>query len=230
MSNPPEKSKKPATSTLSDQDFSGSGFEDALFLFWRRNRDKIQLTLLALLLIAVGALGFKAFQRKQLEKTQAAYLAAVESGETAAFAQKYSSSPLAGLVLLQSADKAFEQEDFTQAIANYTEASAALKGTVIEGRAQLGVAIANIYAGNNDQGKSLLSSIAQNPKLLNSDRAEAAYHLAIIELNAGEIEAAGKQLTAIETLDDSGFWGQKANLLRKASPQLNDTEAPSRVE
>lgn len=222
MSKFSKKSKKPESETLSDHDFSGSGLEDALFLFWKRNRDKVQLTIVIVLLVAVGGLGFKAFQRKKLEKTQNAYLEAVQSGETEAFAQKYSSSPLAGLVLLQSADKAFEEEDFTQAIARYKEAGAALKGTVIEGRTQLGIAIATIYKGNDAEGKTLLSSIAQNPKLLGSDRAEAAYHLAIIALNQGEVDTARSQLDFIATLDQAGFWGQKAALLRKASPQLRD--------
>jgi len=220
MSKFSKKSEKTESTPLSDNDFSGSGLEDALFLFWKRNRNKIQLTIVVVLLVAVGGLGFKAFQRKKLEKTQGAYLEAVQSGETEAFAKKYSSSPLAGLILLQSADKAFEEEDFTQAITRYKEAGTALKGTIIEGRTQLGGAIANIYAGNEAEGKKLLGSIAQNPKLLESDRAEAAYHLAILALNKGETDTARTQLDFIETLNNSGFWGQKAALLKKAAPQL----------
>lgn len=220
MSKFSKKSEKTKSAPLSDNDFSGSGLEDAFFLFWKRNRDKIQITMVVVLLVAVGGLGFKAFQRKKLEKTQNAYLEAVQSGETQAFAQKYASSPLAGLVLLQSADKAFDKEEFTQAVSLYKEAGAALKGTVIEGRTQLGEAIANIYAGNEAKGKTLLGSIAQNPKLLESDRAEAAYHLAVLALNQDELDIARTQLDFIETLNDSGFWGQKAALLKKAAPQL----------
>ena len=220
MSKFSKKSEKTESAPLSDNDFSGSGLEDALFLFWKRNRNRVQLTILVVLLVAVGGLGFKAFQCKKLEKTQNAYLEAVQSGETEAFTEKYSSSPLTGLVLLQSADKAFEEEDFTQAITRYKEAGAALKGTVIEGRTQLGGAIANIYAGNEAEGKTLLGNITQNPKLLKSDRAEAAYHLAILALNQGDIDTARTQLNFIETLNNSGFWGQKAALLKKAAPQL----------
>lgn len=220
MSKFSEKSQKPDSETLSDSDFSGSGFEDALFLFWKRNRDKVQLTIVVVLLVAVGALGFKTFQRKRLEKTQQAYLAAIQSGETEVFTQKYPNSPLAGLIILQSADKAFEDEDYTKAINLYGEAESPLKGTVIEGRTQLGAAIATIYAGNEAEGKSLLEKIAGNAKLLESDRAEAAYHLAVLALNQGDFETARKQLDFVGTLDKAGFWGQKASLLKKAAPQL----------
>jgi len=167
--------------------------------------------------------------RESQELLNQEYLQAVESSQSGdsggllAFAKKHGEEPLAGLALHLAAARQYSKGDFSTAAETFGRAAALFGGgeesLPLAGRAALGQGVSLIKAGRVDQGKAVLSLVAQNVDFVSSSRGEAWHHLGIQALTEGDdsgYERAKKALAADVAFDD---WYETLSR-RKASSEL----------
>tara|TARA_B100000989_G_scaffold296104_1_gene278567 strand:- start:2701 stop:3402 length:702 start_codon:yes stop_codon:yes gene_type:complete len=224
-----KNTQRTANVQLDDAAFDAA-VEDPILLFWKRYRGPIQSVVILALLATVAFLGYTTFKKRSLAKIQDAYLMAAENDTLDAFAESHDNSPLAGIILLKDADKAYTHGEFSKAMQAYGQASEALKDKPLRGRAQLGHAMSAIQLGDETSGMHELTALAKEANAPDVLRAEAAYQNAILCLRNGDDTQAKSMIELIKALPGSGFWGQKASLLSETVPQLRDSASPSVVE
>lgn len=183
--------------------------EDRISIYWMENKSFILGCITALALVIIGINGARMYQGFSSEKVQAEYATAQSEGTLAQFAQDNSNKPLGGLAALSTADKAFGDKDYTQALEFYGIAADALSDNILIGRALLGHAFALYYSGQAEEGLAQLNSIAADNKLAESARAEAAYHLAIEADVAGRNADFDSYAAQINGMELAGQWQQR---------------------
>jgi hypothetical protein len=202
-------------------------FEDKLSLFWQKNRG-IVLALCGLVLLAIigrGAWNYLARQ-KELE-VQKAYATASTPEQLRAFAASHGSHVLGGIALLRIADETYVGGRAAEAAAGYDKALAALAGGPLEARALLGRAIAKAQSGNTAEATTELKQLAGDANRPSAIRAEAAYHLTSLAVEAGnaaDAQTYGDQISQIEPM---GTWAQRAMMLRATLPAAPAEPAPA---
>lgn len=154
---------------------------------------------------------------------KADYLALETMEARQAFAEAHDDKLLGGLAFLDLADAAYTEGAFERALAHYTRAAETLEATAFEGRAQLGAALTRFEQGASGRARAELQLIAETEAHLDDLRAEAAYHLAVIALEAGDTAEARQAIERVQGFSESIFWLQQANAL---SARLPD-EAPA---
>jgi len=82
--------------------------------------------------------------------------------------------------------------------------------------------MSNLLAGNTDQGVEALEKIANDPSLLDTYRAEAAYQLAVNFWEKNDYSSLDRELRRIESLKKSGMWISKASVMRNSIPELRE--------
>lgn len=183
--------------------------EDRISIYWMENKSFILGCITALALVIIGINGARMYQGYATEKLQAEYAIAQSEGTLAQFAQAHTNKPLGGLAALSTADQAFSDQDYAQALEFYGIAAGALGENILIGRALLGHAFALYYNGQPDEGLAQLNSIAADSKLPDSARAEAAYHLAIEADLAGRNAEFDSYVAQINAMELAGQWQQR---------------------
>ena len=84
--------------------------------------------------------------------------------------------------------------------------------------------MAHLLTGNIEQGIETFHKITNDPLLLDTYRAEAAYQLAVYFWEKSDYLALDRELRRIETLKKSGMWIRKASVMRDSIPELRDLE------
>ncbi len=224
QSNDPKKDKLNDDRNLVvvDKDFSEADVEDRLWLFWKRNWVSIIATVLLILVATLGVNAYRAWQQSSIADMQDAYLAATSPEGLAAFAKEYKGEPLAALATLQLADLAYNENRFDDAAALYDEAAKKLPVAQVAQRAQLGKAIALIRAGKDDTAAAL-TALAQDAKISQGYRAQAAYQLALLALEKKDYAATYGWLDQIMSMPYAGAWAQRAQTLVSVNPEILKT-------
>jgi len=199
-----------------DEDFSEAEFEDRMWLYWQRNKAFIVGTVVACFAVVIGVQGFRHFQSEGRKAMQDSYLAADSTEAKAAFGQENAGNPLGGLALLQAADAIYAEEDYAAAAEQYLAAAKAFEEPIFKYRAQLGAAMATLKAGDQEAGASQLAALSGETSAPEAVRAEAAYHLAALDIASGSFETAYETLSSIETRG----WQQMAEQLIAEVPEL----------
>ena len=190
-----------------DEDFEGLEFDDKVWLYWKRNKMSIILTVVAAFAVVFGVQSWKALKAQRASEMSRLYGAAETSEQLVEFADKYNGTPLAGAALLGAADDAYLKENISEAGKLYSKAALELKGNVLYGRALLGEAMCA------KDKVSALKSVYENPSVQNSYRACAGYNLAFLYLDKNEKEAAKKLLQEISSNPENGMWDSVASKL-----------------
>jgi hypothetical protein len=199
-------------------------FEDKAQLFWKRNRNVV-LGVCAVVIIAILAKGGWDYLARQKElDVEKAYAAATTPEQLKAFAAANPNHALGGIAQLRIADEAYETGKSADAIAAYDKALSALKSGPLASRAKLGRALAKAQAGKAAEATAELKQIADDATLFKALRAEAAYHLTSLAVDAGNAAEAQKLVDQLNQIDPMGAWAQRALMLRSTLPA---TPAPA---
>ncbi len=197
------------------EDSEEISFEDRVQMYWMENKSFISGCVFVLALAIIAFNGMRIYKQKAEQKIQAQYAEAQANDSLAEFAQDYSNKELGGLAALTVADEAYGQGEFEQALKFYSIAAGTLTDTILGGRAQIGQAFANYYAGNDSAALQQLSSIAADTSLPEAARTEAAYHLAVEANVAGDQEQYERYVAQIKASEIATQWQQRLTMFER---------------
>ena len=204
-------------------------FEDKLEQFWGKNRTAI-LALCGLILVGIIGKGVADHLAKEKDREVGkAYAAATNSDQLKAFANANSGHVLAGVARVRLADEAFAAGKAADAVAGYDLALAAVKDGPLAARARLGRAVAKLQLAKAAEASAELKQLADDAAQPKPVRAEAAYHLTGIAVEAGNAADAQKYVDQLNQLDPMGPWSQRAVGLRATLP-ATPAAAPAKAE
>ncbi len=168
-----------------DEDLEGVEFDDKVWLYWSRNKNFIISMVVLAFAIVVGVQGWKMYQVKKADSLAAAFeaVSGVEGLEN--FAKQNSGTALAGVVLLEVADKAYKAGEYERAAKIYNQAVSELGSSVLKGRALLGAAVCE-YSIDSQKGILALKSIYGDVEVAQGYRAQAGYLYALGLSNSGK--------------------------------------------
>lgn len=205
-------------------------FEEQLHAFWTRNRSAIIGVIVLVLIALIAKGGWEIWQAQQETKIEKAYAAANTSDKLRSFASAHRGHTLAGIAQLRLADEAYTAGKSAEAIGAYEKAAAVLKDTLPGARAQLGIAMAKLQAGQTAEGQSALQQLANDTKQLKGIRAEALYHLATLAAAQGSSDDVKKYSDQLITVDPASPWTQRAMMLRASQPAKPAASAPAATD
>jgi hypothetical protein len=205
-------------------------FEDKLQLFWKKNRNVV-LGLCVAVVVAILAKGaWDYFARQKELEIEKAYAAATTTEQLKSFSAAHTSHPLGGIAQLRIADEAYAAGKSADAIAGYEKAASVLKTGPLASRAKLGRALAKAQAGNVAEANTELKQVADDAAQPKAIRAEAAYHLTSLAVEAKNAAEAQKFVDLLNQIDPMGAWSQRAIMLRSTLPALPATPAPAAAD
>lgn len=201
-----------------DENYLAPTFEDKLLIFWEKNGRAV---ITVVVLVAVGLVarwGFGVFAESRERAIAAEYAAAKDSAALKAFAESQPTAALSGVAHLRLADEAYAAGRFGDAKAEYEAVAKVLTGNVLGERARLGSAVSQLQSGDTAGGQAALEALANDVSFLSPLRGEAAFHLAILAREAGQVSDAKKWVELTLSADPTGFWAQRAMQLRAGLP------------
>ena len=137
-------------------------FEEQIREIWEKkeNRNAVYFGCAIVVILIIGWYGYKALAAQHEAEIEAAYAAAVTPARLRAFAQENSGHPLAGAAFMKMADDAYTVGNYTEAVANYDKAAAALPGTSFATRALFGKTMSQIRSGKAPEATAMLRQLA----------------------------------------------------------------------
>lgn len=186
--------------------------------FWKRNGIYIFGAIAA---AAVAVLGYQIvqfFQNHRESGIQAAYSEVEGADGRISFAVSHQEHSLGGLAFLEAADEEYARGAYLEAASHYEAALKGLRGTPLEGRARLGMAIARLRQGDGT-GSALLEDLARDASVLEVIRAQAAYHHAVSAWQAGDAAAAERSLSLLGSLNGAPEWQLAGERLAQEIPE-----------
>lgn len=202
-------------------------FEERLRIFWEKNAKTVYALCVVVLLAIIGRGGFEYYQAQKEAGIQAEYAAATTPEKLKAFINQYPSHTLTAVASLRQADDAYSAKNYAEAVSNYQRAADILKTGPLAGRARLGVAVCKLNQGQAADGEDKLKQIANDSTALKPVRAEAAYHLAALAMDAGRTDDATKYLDLASSVEPDGSWAKRAMMLRTSLPLPASTPTPA---
>ena len=199
-------------------------FEDKLQLFWKRNRTAILGLCVAIAVAILAKGGWDYYARQKELDVEKAYSAATTTDQLKAFSVAHPNHALGGIAQLRIADEAYAAGKSADAIAGYDKAIGVLKNGPLAARAKLGRALAKVQAGKAPEATTELKQIADDAVQFKAIRAEAAYHLTSLAVEARNGAEAQKFVDQLNQIDPMGAWAQRAVMLRATLPA---TPAPA---
>lgn len=193
-------------------------FEDKLRLFWTKNRNAVTALCVGVALAIVGKGGWDYLGRQKEAGIGQDYAAATTPEQLKAFADAHASHPLGGVALVRMADDSYKAGKAAEALASYEKAASVLKDGPLGARARMGRALAKIQTGKAAEATNELKQLADDAKQFKAVRAEAAYHLASLAVDARNAEEAQKYVDQLLQIDVSSPWTQRAMALRATLP------------
>ncbi len=203
-----------------DEAFAASNLEDQLVVYWNRYKNQVVLLVLAVLVSIAGVQVAKWWSAQSLSDRTETYAAATTDAEKEAFADKNSGRNIGGTAYLELADKAYSDGEFSKATGFYEKAFQVLDLIPLMQRAHLGLALSNLQAGNTDIAVNDLQSLANHSDYLDVAKAEALYHLSVIEWEKSNFASMLSYHDQIEELGSPGLWQSQAKSLQRTVAEL----------
>jgi len=196
--------------------------------FWKKNGGFIFGTIALIAVIITGFEGYKLLQNRAETKIQEAFAGLNDLEAKEAFAVEHPDHPLGGLAFLEVADAEYAEGDYLQAAQHYEAAVGPLTdaGSPMSSRARLGAALSAVRHGD-ESGVPLLQEIAQDPEVIESIRAQAAYHHAVASWEQGDIPAVRRSLDLLDSFSGASDWRAAGNRLASQIPELQEAESGS---
>lgn len=205
-------------------------FEDKLHVFWKKNRNAVFAVCGLVILGIAGKEGWEYMGRQKQLEIEKAYATATTPEQLKAFAAANASHTLGGIAQLRIADDAYKAGKSADAVAGYDKAVSVLKDGPLAARAQLGRALANLQAGKAAEGTGELKKLVDDANQLKAIRAEGAYHLTSLAVDAGNAADAQKYVEQLMQIDAASQWTQRAMQLRASLPATPAPAAPKAAE
>jgi hypothetical protein len=192
-----------------------SSFEERCWFFFRKYSR--YWTYVLCFLVGIGLLVAMTLWVKELygRHVENRFTALQTPEDKAAFAESYTSHPLAGICLLELADLAYQAQEYTLAAKRYERAQTGLKYSIFGGRAALGRAMSLWRSGEVEEGRIGLLSAATQVHYPQSIRAEAFYLTAILAMDRGKPHKAKQALQYLANGDYGEVWEKEAQELAK---------------
>lgn len=203
-----------------DEAYADSSMEDQILIYWNRYKSKIILGLVAATAIIIGIQVSKWWGSKAAADRGEAYAAATEDADKAAFAEKFSGTNLGGVAFLELADKSYAEGEFAAAVPNYEKAFKAFSRPEFKQTAHIGLALSRLQSGGEPSAIKDLEAIAANTDYVDAIRAEALYHLSVLDWKSGTFELMLQRHEQIAEMPNSGNWQSKALQLQGSIPEL----------
>ncbi len=200
-----------------DESYLAPSLEDRVQLFLEKNSRALSVVGVVVVLGLAGRWGFEQYAAYRERQVQAAYAGATNAKDLETFASANPAAALSGVARLRIADEAYKTGDFRTAAATYGAAVALLKETPLVHRARLGSAL-SLLQTQDPAARSALETLANDVALAKACRAEAAYHLAVLDRDAGRSEDATRWAALAASVDTSGLWSQRATQLKDLLP------------
>jgi len=197
---------------------------------WSKSKNSLLIAFGLVALAVAGFTYFKTQDRKATSDRSSRFLAASEESEGAekrflSFAEDYN-DPLGGVASFRAAAIQYKDKRYTEAATNFSNAAKNLSGDPLAGRAKLGQAVSLIKGGETaDQGFSILREIAEDRSLLESDRAEARYLLAVQALADEDEDAFSSQLEVLAADVNASYFHSRLVELSKTRKLLASSES-----
>lgn len=193
------------------------GIEEKLRQFWGRYRTVVVI-LCAVVVLAILGRGITEYLAEQkMQSVQAAYAVANTPEKLRLFAEENEGHELAAVAWVRVADAAYTEGKSAAAIESYRTAVDTLEDGPLADRAALGLAMSQIMAGKNTEGKGSLKVLEESDEVMSGVRVEAAYHLARLAHTDNDAAAVKVHIEQIMQIDPSSPWAQ-----RVMSLQIND--------
>ena len=199
-------------------------FEEKLQLFWRKNRPAVVGVCVVVLLAILGKGAWDYFARSRERDVETAYAAATTPELLKAFSANHAEHTLGAIAQIRIADDAYTAGKSAEAIAGYEKALTVLKDGPLAARAKIGRALAKAQSGKTADATTELKQIADDASQFKAARAEAAYHLTCLAVDAANATDAQKYVDQLNQIDPMGAWSQRAMMLRATLPA---TPAPA---
>lgn len=193
--------------------------DDQLRIFWQKNGNSI-LAVCCLLLLGVLGKGVWDYRTRQQEISlqQDFAAASITAEKLRVFADDHSGTVLGGLAQLELADSAYSAGLIGDALAGYQKAAQVITSGPLAARIQLGLAMAEIQAGQVSEGESGLRRLLGDAQQSNPVRVEAGYDLASSAAASGRSAEVEKIAQQIMQIDPESPWAQRAFALASTIP------------
>ena len=196
------------------------GFEIALHSFWEKNRSPILAVCIVALLVILGREGWQYFTAQHEQGVREDYAKVADRpDQLAAFASANSDHALAGVAFLRLADSKYAAGDFRAAADQYQKAAGSVKNSALLGRAKVGAAMSQYYAGDKAAGEAALKAIGTDVTLPKGARVEADFHLATLALEAGNTAEVSRLVAETAKIDAGNVWSQRATAVLTSKPE-----------
>ncbi len=192
-------------------------FEARWMLFYAKNKGLLYKTLWIAIIVFIGYQTFLLHKDRRVQSMQAAYNLAQTDEQKLKFAETYPSYPLAGLIFLSNADRAYEAKNYENALKFYERAEKSLQNNDWIYRATIGRAVCAICLDKDAIAIQLLEKVVQNPKIVEIFKVQAIYFLGLAYYKGANYPACKKTLDLAKTLSNQeGFFLQKIQRLRES--------------
>jgi hypothetical protein len=194
-------------------------FEETLRQAWVRHGNLIYAVcgLVVAAILGKGGWDYLLVQ-KELE-TRKEFAACTTPEAFRGFAASHAGHPLAGMAELRVADDAYVARHFADAAAGYEKAAADVPAGAFQGRAKMGLAMAQAQSGKAADAEAGLRQLVGDPNQLNAVRCEAGYHLAGLAAEAGRAAEVQKIAEQLMQIDPSSPFAERAFALRAEMPE-----------
>jgi predicted negative regulator of RcsB-dependent stress response len=192
--------------------------DEHLHGFWQKYGQAFLVACGLVLVAYLGKAGWDYIQAQREVGVREEYAAAALPEQLTAFIAAHPGHELAAVAQLQLADQAYAAGRSTEAVTAYTQAADLLKGGPLAGRAEIGLAMAQIQGGQTADGQANLHRIADDPTRAAVLRAEAGYQLASLAAAAGHADEVQKIALQLMQVDPSSPWTQRAFSLQATLP------------
>ncbi|MCZ6673870.1 MAG: tetratricopeptide repeat protein [Verrucomicrobia bacterium] len=216
----PQPGNKQDTYQKLDEAYAESNLEDQLIVYWNRHKNQVLIGLLVAVVLVLGIQLSKWWSQKSVTDRGEAYAAATDDSQKEAFADNNSSSELGGVAYLELADKAYSDGNFVNAISLYEKAFKAFDLVTFKQRSHLGLALSRLQSGNATVAIKDLESISAKVDYPEVARAEALFHLSILDWENGSFESMLQRHEQIEEFSNAGNWPRKVFELQNSVPEL----------
>ncbi len=202
-------------------------FEDRLEIFWQKYRGAVLGVCVVVILAILGKGGWEYMERQKDAEVKKAYAAATTAEQLKTFSAANPGHPLSAVAQVRIADEAYAAGKGADAVAAYDKALTITKDGPLAVRAKLGRAVAKVSAGKAAEATTELAQLANDANTFKGVRAEAAYHLTSLAVEAKNSADAQKYSDLLMQIDPTSPWTQRGLALRASLPAPAASAAPA---
>lgn len=211
MPSRPSKSKSPAPQNEQPSaQQPAPGFDEGMHNLWQKYGQAALVAAGLVLLFYVVRVGWDFVRQHHEGSVQSQFAQAMTPADLKAFVAAHPDRELAGVADLELADRDYASGDVVAAVSEYADAARILKGKPLEERAEIGLGVSQLQAGQTSDGEATLRRILDDPAQLPVLRAEAGSELASVAAAQGNRAEVQQLAMRLMQIDQNSPWTQRA--------------------